>query len=74
MTFQDEIAAMQSRIARVRSERDTWRASGRQEKYLEAYCRVEALELELDRLRQRGLVVHGPGAAALDATTDSPTQ
>lgn len=55
MTFQQEIAAMQARIAKAESERDTWRSSGMQEKYLEAYSLVEALELELERLRQEGL-------------------
>lgn len=55
MTLQEEIAALQARIARARSERDTWQASGLQEKYLEAYSMVDALELELDRLRQEGL-------------------
>jgi hypothetical protein len=55
MTLQDEIAAIQTRIAKAHSERDTWRASGMQEKYLEAYSLVEALELQLERLRQEGL-------------------
>ena len=52
MTFQEDIAAMQVRIAKAESERDSWRVSGMQEKYLEAYSMVEALELQLDRLRQ----------------------
>jgi hypothetical protein len=54
-TFKEEIAALQARIAQAESERDTWRASGRQENYLEAYSRVEALEVQLDQLRQHGL-------------------
>ena len=49
---QKEIAAMQERIARAATERDTWRASGMEEKYLEACSMVEALELQLDGLRQ----------------------
>jgi hypothetical protein len=52
MTFQEDIAAMQVRIAKAESERDSWRVSGMQEKYLEAYSLVEALELQLDLLRQ----------------------
>jgi hypothetical protein len=52
MTFQEDIAAMQVRIAKAESERDSWRVSGMQEKYLEAYSMVEALELQLERLRQ----------------------
>lgn len=55
MTFQEEIAALQARIAKAESDRDTWRISGVQENYLEAYSRVEALELQLERLRQEGL-------------------
>jgi hypothetical protein len=49
---QKEIAAMQERIARAATERDTWRASGMEEKYLEACSMVEALEFQLDGLRQ----------------------
>jgi hypothetical protein len=55
MTLQEEIVAVQARIAKAQSERDTWRTSGMQEKYLEAYSLVEALELQLERLRQQGL-------------------
>ena len=51
VTFQEEIAALRTRIRKAEVERDTWRASGRQEKYLEAYLMVDALELQLDRLR-----------------------
>jgi hypothetical protein len=42
---------MRARIAKAESERDGWRAAGRQERYLEAYLMVEALELQLERLR-----------------------
>jgi hypothetical protein len=52
MILEEEIAAMQLRIAKAESERDSWRVSGMQEKYLEAYSMVEALELQLDLLRQ----------------------
>lgn len=52
MTRHEEISAMQERIARTETQRDAWRASGVQEKYLEAYSMVEALELQLDRLRE----------------------
>ena len=52
MTLQENIAALQSRIVRAEATCDTWRASGMQEKYLEAYCMVEALELQLDGLRK----------------------
>jgi hypothetical protein len=53
-----DIAALQARIARAESDRDSWRAAGIQEKYLEANSTVEALGLQLDRLRQAA----GPGA------------
>jgi len=52
ISAQEEIAALQVRIAKAESERDSWRVSGMQEKYLEAYSMVEALELQLDLLRQ----------------------
>jgi hypothetical protein len=55
MTLLEEIVALRVRIDKARSERDTWRMSGMQEKYLEAYSLVEALELQLARLRQEGL-------------------
>lgn len=61
MTFKEEIATMKDRIAKAESERDTWRACGKQEHYLEAYCRVEGLALQLERLRQEGLLRYGVG-------------
>jgi hypothetical protein len=48
----EDMVAFRIRIAKAESERDTWRASGNQEKCLEAYSMVEALELQLDGLRQ----------------------
>jgi hypothetical protein len=60
MTLQEDIAALQVRIAKAGSERDSWRVSGMQEKYLEAYSMVEALELQLDRLRQAARPVARP--------------
>jgi hypothetical protein len=55
MTFKEEIAEVQGRIARAQSERDAWRAAGRQERYLEAYSRIAALDVQLEQLRQQGL-------------------
>ena len=53
MTLLEDVDALKTRLARVLSERDAWRAAGLQEKYLEAYSMVEALELQLEtRLRQ----------------------
>jgi len=51
MTFLQEITDLKERIARAQSERDAWRASGLQEKYLEAHSLTEALELQLERLQ-----------------------
>lgn len=49
MTSSATIAEIKDRIAKATAERDAWRASGLQEKYLEAYSLVEALELQLER-------------------------
>lgn len=48
MTLHDDVAAIKKRIAKAESERDAWRAAGPEEKYLEAYFAVEALQLQLD--------------------------
>ena len=53
MTLHEEIDAARSRIATAQTQRDAWRASGLQEKYLEAFSLVEALELQLDALLHR---------------------
>lgn len=58
---QKGIAAMQDRIARAEAERDTWRVSGLEEKYLEASSMVEALELQLERLRDMPPASSAPG-------------
>jgi len=55
MTFKEEIIAVQGRIAKAQSESDAWRAAGRQEKYLEAYSHIAALDVQLERLRRQGL-------------------
>jgi hypothetical protein len=52
MTPQELLAAMRERIAKARLDRDIWCASGPEEKYLEAYFLVDALELQLERLRR----------------------
>lgn len=69
MTLREEILAMQQRIARAETERDAWQASGVQEKYLEAYSMVEALALQLDRLRASALpaLLRSPRTPGSDA-------
>jgi len=53
MTFEEDIDSFKGHIAKAESERDAWRLAGREDKYLEAYFTVEALELQLDeRLRR----------------------
>lgn len=53
MTFQEDVESFKSRIAEAETKRDAWRVAGPEEKYLEAYFMVEALELQLDeRLRR----------------------
>lgn len=49
MTSHDDIATLNQRLAKAESDRDAWRAAGREEKYLEAYFLVEALEMQLDQ-------------------------
>jgi hypothetical protein len=67
MSIREEITALQARIAKAQSERDTWQGSGMQEKYLEAYSLVEALEVQLERLRQEGLRTFAKNRASVGA-------
>lgn len=53
MTFKEDIAALELRIPQEEEKRDAWRISGPEEKYLEAYSMVEALELQLERKLQQ---------------------
>lgn len=53
MTFHQDIAALKERIAKAESERESWRISGMQEKYLEACSLVDALALQLERAAGR---------------------
>lgn len=55
MTFQEEIAEVQARIAGARAERDAGQAAGQPQKYFGACCALERLERELEGLRQQGL-------------------
>jgi hypothetical protein len=61
MTVQHEIDSFRARIARAESERDAWRSAGNEEKYLEAYFLVEALELQFARHVNQATA--NPGAA-----------
>lgn len=51
-TRREQIAELRLRISSAETQRDGWRAAGSQEKYLEAYSLVEALEVQLSSLEQ----------------------
>lgn len=67
MSSEEDIAALRVRIAKAESERESWRVSGMQEKYLEAYSTVEALELQLDLLRAKARLCSIPNRPPNDA-------
>ena len=52
MSHEAKIADLHARIAKTLGDADCWRGAGSQEKYLEAYSQVEALEIELDQVRR----------------------
>ena len=52
INIHSDIDALRQRIVKAAADRDTWRAAGRQEKYLEADSMVEALETQLDKLER----------------------
>ena len=56
-TLREKIADLRLRIAGAESKRDGWRAAGSQEKYLESYSLVEALEAQLSSLEQSARTV-----------------
>jgi hypothetical protein len=60
MTFEEDIDSFKARIAEAETKRDAWRVAGREEKYLEAYFMVEALELQLDERLRRHVAAQSP--------------
>lgn len=56
MACDQEITGLRAYIKKAESERDHWRSSGKQEKYYEAYFLVNALQVQLNRLRRQRLV------------------
>jgi hypothetical protein len=80
MDFDQDIADMRVRIAKAESVRDLWKKSGRREKYYETYFMVNALQVQLSRLRRQRLDcivrrergVHLP--EILDASRDRNTR
>jgi len=65
MTFQQDIDSIRSRLLEAESERNGWRMTGLQEKYIEACSTVEALELQLDErlTQQAGQAPAVPGSS-----------
>lgn len=66
-TLREKLAALRLQISAAESQRDVWRASGNQEKYLEAYSMVEALEAQLSSLEKstREVVARDAGELAI---------
>lgn len=50
MTFEEDVAALERHIESEEAKRDSWRAAGSQERYMEACSMVDALELQLEKL------------------------
>jgi hypothetical protein len=48
MTIQNDIDLLRERIAQAQHDCEAWRQAGPEEKYIESYVIVKALELELD--------------------------
>ena len=63
-----EIAVLKARLAKAESERDTWRAAGNQESYLEACSMVDALALQLERLEGAARHRAAPRAPIIPST------
>jgi hypothetical protein len=47
-----QLADLGVRIRKAEADRDRWRATGNHDRYLESYFLVEALELQINRLRE----------------------
>lgn len=61
MSYDAEIAALAPRIRKAESDRDRWRAVGNQEKYMECFFLVEALEIERGRLCEKHILAAASG-------------
>jgi hypothetical protein len=68
MSPRADIAALKARLARAESERDAWRAAGRQENYLAAHSMAEALALQLDELERTARLAPAPRVAVIAST------
>lgn len=68
------LAELNARLAKAESERDTWRAAGRQENYLAACSMADALEMQIQQLQRaaRYAAVQSTTTASTAAPADSP--
>jgi hypothetical protein len=73
MSFDQEIADVRARLAKATLDRNQWRVAGRQEKYLESYFLVDALELQLDKLRLRRIESTARSASSLPVHVPAPS-
>lgn len=48
MTIQQDIDSLRERIATAQTDCEAWREAGPEERFIEAYVIVKALQLELD--------------------------
>jgi hypothetical protein len=75
MDYAADIAVLKMRLATAESQRNTWRASGNQEKHLEACSMVDALELQIGALEQtarRAALIANAGLAAPAPSAPEP--
>jgi hypothetical protein len=72
MSFDQDIVDMRTRIRKAERDRDQWRIAGKQEKYLESYFLVDALDVELDRMRKQR--IESTARSASSARVDAPPQ
>lgn len=50
MTAAERLVELKARLAKAQADCNAWRAAGDEENYLQASCRVEALEMQLGKL------------------------
>jgi hypothetical protein len=60
MTYREDIDLLAQRIRKAEADRDAWKASGAQERYLEAYFQVDSLENEMFERMRRERTEHPP--------------
>jgi hypothetical protein len=61
VSFNPDIAAVRARISEARAERAAGQAAGSEQRYIAACFRLDALEVELDRLREQHIRSNASG-------------